>query len=58
MNQLLKTKKNGIIKRLKQYNKVNLASASVKITPYDGSSYHGLLKITLKPLKELTLRMV
>ena len=50
--------KYGIIKRLKHNNKVDLSSSSVKITPYDVSSYHGLLKITLKPIKELTFQTI
>ena len=44
------------IERLKHNKKVDLSAASVKITLYNGSSLHGLSKVKLRPIKNLTLR--
>ena len=44
------------IKRLKHNNKVDLSASSVKITLNDGPSFHGLSKVKLRPIKNLTLQ--
>ena len=46
------------IKRLKHNNKVDLSASSVKITLYDGPSFHGLSKVKLRPIKNLTLQTI
>ena len=42
------------IKRLKHNNKVDLSATSVEIILYDGSSFNGLSKVKLRPIKNLT----
>ena len=46
------------IERLKHNKKVDLSATSVKITLYDGSSFHGLSTVKLRPIKNLTLRTI
>lgn len=47
-----------VIQRLKHNTMKDLSIASVKIRPYDGSSYYGLLQLRFKPIKDLTLKNV
>ena len=49
-------RKCGVIQRLKHNTKKDFSDAAAKITPYQGSSYYGLLKFELKPIKDLALR--
>ena len=46
------------IKRLKHNKKADLSATSVKITLYDGSSFHGISKVELRPTKNLTLQTI
>ena len=46
------------IKRLKHNKKVDLSATSVKITLYIGPSFHGLSKVKLRPINNLTLQTI
>ena len=46
------------IKSLKHNKKADLSATSVKITLYDGSSFHGISKVELRPTKNLTLQTI
>ena len=50
--------KYDVIKRLKHSNKVGVSAASVKVTLYDGSSFKGLSKVKLRPIKNLALQTI